>query len=211
MIQSDANTIFIFLCTTIIRMLVAPHAALGLFALIAALFSYRYWANNTKKNTKCPTPAEAKENIQMWLNKEANRAALKKMVATKIHTLAAELESNVRECLLTHHLPAFLDAHLITLLKDLEKIPICDTIDSAKMMPEISHYESIWVDQVYNLLLHRCRCQQFDGHLDLAIMPYGDDDSADSSREMSLLDYNEHTNPLNKCVRQRYMKEVYDI
>ena len=182
----------------------------AILAAIVALFYVSRRDGETDKADGCPTQEQAKTNIRQWMYTETNRDILRQMISKKIHAKASDLDDQVRDCLLTHHLPKFLDAHLLELIGDLQSIKSCDTAHTDKLQTEITQYTSSWVDKVYNLLLHRCRCKQFDGDLPLAIVPYGDDDSLDASREMSTFAFMQQTDPVSDCVRQQYLKEVYD-
>lgn len=181
-------------------------------AIIVAIVALLYVItakDDDKKGDGCPSQEQANTNIRQWMYKETNRDILRQMISQKIHAKASDLEDQIRQCLLTHHLPKFLDAHLLELIGDLQSIKACDTAHADKLQTEITQYVSSWVDKVYSLLLHRCRCNQIDGDLPLAILPYGDDDSLDASREMSTFAFVQKRDPVSACVRRQFLKEVY--
>lgn len=186
-------------------------SAIAIIVVILVMLYYveRDSKNEADKPDGCPTQEQGMTNIRQWMDRQSNRDMLRTMISTKIHVKASDLDEQVRECLLTHHLPEFLDAHLIELVKSLQSIKACDTAQVDKLGTEIRQYVGAWVDKVYNLLLHRCRCKQFDGDIPLAIMPYGDDDSLDATREMSHFAFMQKTDAMSDCVRRQFLKEVY--
>ena len=99
-------------------------------AIIVAVTALLYISRRDGETDKatadgCPTQEQAKTNIQQWMYRETNRDSLRQMISQKIHAKANDLDDQVRECLLTHHLPKFLDAHLLELIGDLQSIKAC--------------------------------------------------------------------------------------
>lgn len=147
--------------------------------------------------------------VKRFLGRQGSLIELKELVTARVHELVVDMDKVTRECVLSHYLPAFVEAQVPDLVAKLDLITECT--DKLQVESRVREATQGWVDALWTLLLHRCKCDQALGSMPGGVMAYPLNDGLDASRGMQLAEYMLQVPRALDCAQADYLAEVYGL